>query len=585
MKKKSRSSQKFYLNNYIYLLIYSIIFVLISHVSINVSSIIYDYPFHLARIVGLAQSLVNHDFLPNLNYMFLNGSGYAVAMFYGNWMLYLPALVFIHTETATLSFDVFVWQSIFFTVCATNYVLEKITKDKLRALLGAIAISCSVTYFGFGMTAVVPLIPLLLYSIYKVIFEDRYSPVLLAVTIALLIQTHIISTLVLAIFSLILVLLNFNRLTLKKVKSFIISIILAIFLSSGFIFQYLEQSTSQTFFVSWKLRNYPFPSNALMSPGDLYSIVTNYYWPIVFLFIFLSIVIFKKLDVFSRQLILATLVMFIFSSNLLPWHILRETFLSVFQYTERLIYLLPVFVIFAIAKTAPKQLVILTTVLQLSAYVYMFPMTFRSYDVPYSDRGYSDSAKKIMKNTNEDALESYRNSVDYTYDTSGDEYLTIDVDHDNIRNGTIKQFEFDSNKVSISNVTYGYNRLEFDISLHTNAEDQIIVLPRIWYKGYTAFYSKGASGSQPSLLYKSKTDEELDESNKVKKPNLSQKVLYDGRASLEVSSSGHIMILYKKTIIQKIGYLIEFLSFVIIFIYTLFKNYKKSSYNNKHGRK
>ena len=96
-------------NRYLYLFIYSIFFTVISYNSANLSSIIYDYPFHLGRIVGLAQSIHNNDFLPSLNYVFLKGSGYAVPMFYGNWVLYFPAIIFMKTKVATLSFGILVW--------------------------------------------------------------------------------------------------------------------------------------------------------------------------------------------------------------------------------------------------------------------------------------------------------------------------------------------------------------------------------------------------------------------------------------------------------------------------------------------
>lgn len=550
-------------------MIYSAVFTLVSFVSANVSSIIYDYPFHLGRIVGLAHSLTNKDLLPNLNYLFLYGSGYGLPMFYGNWMLYFPALVFLKTKVATFAFSAFVGQLTLLTVWSTYYVLEKMTADKSRSIFGAIAVSCSVTYFGFGMTAVVPLIPLLLYAIYKVLYKNQNNPILLAVVISLLVQTHIISTIVLAIFSAILVIFNVRRLSFTKLMSFFSSVIVSIFLLSGFILQYLEQNSSQTFFVSWKLRDFPFPSDALMAPGSIISILSNYYWPIIFIFLILSVFCFKYFDTYSRQLIGTVIIMFIFSSNILPWGMLRQTFLSVFQYTERLIYLLPVFVLMAIMKTAPQKIVLLVTVLQVGIYLYSFPMKFTFDTIPYSERGYKDNAKKIMDNTNRDAYNAFYSSTEKTYDTSGDEYLNIDIVHDNIRNGTIKLFEFDSEKVQITNIQHGYNRLDFDIELLEGIGEQFVVIPRIWYKGYIANYSQGANGTQPELSYVKKSYSEVAEAEALGKPEATHKVLYDGRAVINVSSSGHVSIQYKKTTVQWIGYAIQILSSLAIFFYSL----------------
>ncbi|HEM6590930.1 hypothetical protein J5571_06700 [Streptococcus suis] len=559
--------KKIVYNRYIYLFIYSVLFTIISYYSANMSSIIYDYPFHLGRIVGLAQSIRNYDFLPSLNYVFLKGSGYGVPMFYGNWVLYLPAIVFIKTKVATLSFAVLVWQSTFATVCTTYFTLEKMTGRWLHSFCGAIAISCSVTYFGFGMTAVVPLIPLLLYSIYKVIYKDECNPILLAIVISLLVQTHIISTVVLAIFALVLVLLNIDLLSFKKIKSFIYSVLISILLLSGFIVQYLEQNASQIFFVNWKLRDHPFPSGALMAPGSILSILSNYYWPIIYVFILLAIFSIRKLDRFSKQLVFATVLMFIFSSNILPWHLLRESFLSVFQYTERLIYLLPVFVIFALAKSASKNIVILATVLQFLIYIYAFPMRFTIDGIPYSERGYTSTTREIIFNTNQDALNAYNNPLTYQYDTSGDEYLNIDVNHENIRNGVINNFEFDGDSVEVTNIRHGYNLLEFDVKLASEGEEQLIVLPRIWYEGYIAEYLEGANGSQPQIFYVEKTPEEIHADLQVGKPENNKKALYDGRATLKISSSGHVSVYFAKTTLQKIGFTVESISFVCLFCY------------------
>ena len=570
------SLRNIFKNSYFYLFLFSILFTLVSFVSVNVASIVYDYPFHMGRIIGLAQSVANKDILPNLNYLFLRGSGYGLPMFYGNWMFYFPALVFLKTKVATFAFAAFVWQSVLFTSYTTHFAVEKMTGDKLRSFLAAIAVSCSVVYFGFGMTAVIPLIPLLLYSIHKVLYKNELNPVLLAVTIALLIQTHIISTIVLAIFSALIVLLNVTKLTYQKILSFLSSVLISVCLMVGFILQYLEQSASQEFFVNWKLRDFPFPSNALMSPSSLLQMIKSYYWPLLFVFLFLSILFFRKLDAFSKRLILATILMFAFSTRLLPWNILRETFISVFQYTERLTYLLPVFVIIALAKSGSKKLVIVVSSLQILVYLYSFPMRFTFNSIPYSERGFQDNVRKIMDVTNRDALSAYTDPFGgYTYDTSGDEYLTIDVNHENIRNGTITQFEYDSNNLEISNIKNGYNSLDFDITLQNGADEQSIVLPRIWYKGYNASYSDGGSGTQPELAYANKTSEELSRDQVLKKPENKKKVLYDGRAVIYVSESGHVHVSYKKTVQQWIGYVIEFCSFVAIFIYAFIMNFRK----------
>ena len=196
-------------------------------------------------------------------------------------------------------------------------------------------------------------------------------------------------------------------------------------------------------------------------------------------------------------------------------------------------------------------------------------MKFTLDRIPYSERGYTSSAQKIMFNTNKDALDAYENPLTYQYDTSGDEYLNLDVNHENIRNGVINNFEYDINYLEVFNIQYGYNRLEFDVKLASEGEEQLIVLPRIWYKGYVAEYSEGASGTQPQILYIDKTPQELDSDLKLGKPESNQKAQYDGRATIKISSSGHISVYFAKTFFQKIGFIIESISYICLFSYLI----------------
>ncbi len=104
---------------------------------------------------------------------------------------------------------------------------------------------------------VVPLVPILIYSIYRVLYLNKKNPLYLGIVVALLIQTHILSTIILAIFSAVFLCLNYKRITLEKIISFVFSILFALCLSAGYIFQYLEQVSSQKFFFTWTARNFP----------------------------------------------------------------------------------------------------------------------------------------------------------------------------------------------------------------------------------------------------------------------------------------------------------------------------------------
>lgn len=565
---------------YIILLLYSFLFTMTNFVAINTDSQIFDYTFHAGRIVGLAQSLANKDWLPNLNFIFVHGAGYAVPMFYGNWQFYIPAIIFRLTKLITLSYAAYAFLLIVSTVFSSYYVVNNMTNNKKRAVAFAIIMPFLFPYFGYGMTAVVPIIPVLIYSIYKVIYLDDESPILLGLSISLLVQTHIISTMVLAITSLFIVLLNINKLTKEKIFSFIKSVLIAIPLSFGFILQYFEQSKSQIFFVNWKLRDFPFNPDTLMNPGNLVDTIKGYVFPSTLVILLVLMILIKHFDVYSKQLIIVSALLLVLSTNILPWNdCLKYTFLSVFQYTSRLTYFIPILLFIALMKSGNKYLIIIMMLIQAGYYVSNYTLNFSFASAPYAVYGLENSNKDVMNLQNAQAFHAYQNPSISAYDTSGDEYFNLDVNHENVRNGHVNQFYYDKNTVSIKNISQGYNKLEFDVVLHKNRKSAKIILPRIWYKGYSAIYSEGASGDQPHLFSKRLSSENIKMNSKLGKPYKKNEVLYDGQASINISSSGHVIIEYRKTIIQKLGFVVETISYLVLFKYSIMNLLKRKRGN------
>lgn len=68
----------------------------------------HDYGFHLARIEGIAQGLVHGDF-PVRNMLFFNDDqGYPVSVFYGDLLLYFPAVMRVIGFTVNTSYKMYV---------------------------------------------------------------------------------------------------------------------------------------------------------------------------------------------------------------------------------------------------------------------------------------------------------------------------------------------------------------------------------------------------------------------------------------------------------------------------------------------
>ena len=506
---------------YLFLITYSIVFTFLSLNLINFQSRTYDYVFHLSRIVGLSESIRHLDFLPNLNYIYAYGTGYASPMFYGNWQFYPSALVYMVTKNGNVSYSIFAHLIILSTLITVYFVVEKISKNKMLGIITAITVPCYYTLFGYGMTMVVPLVPLLIYSIYRILFLNRRNPIYLGIVVALLIQTHILSTIILAIFSFIFLLLN------------------------TFSVPYPFQGDNSGFYKPFTPLEWPI--HHLISIGLLISS-------------FIVFLLYRRMTSLSKTLFLSCWILYFSATSVLPWNsMLKQTFLGSMQYSGRLLFFIPlIFILFLAFANVKGFLPFLLCMASLTFYYYQVLPQYFSSSKTYSQ----------MQNENklsEELLKAvYMGDKTKFVDTSGDEYYNINVDNVHVRDPQFSEFS-DDGELTISNIKKSYNLLEFDVDFKNNINRSSLVVPLIWYKGYQVDYSRGASGSKAVMKTRPFTAQENRENQKLRKPNENKKVLNDGKIYIEINKPGHISISYHKTFLQYLGYCIETFSWLIVF--------------------
>lgn len=551
----------------ILLFLWAAVFTKISEFVIN-GSTSYDMRFHLARIVGLAQSINNGDILPNINNIFSWGTGYASNMFYGNWQLYIPALVFIRTQNILLSFSVFAFTVILLESLSTYYFIGKIVKDKCKSFWLAIMIPCFFPLYSFGMTMVVGLVPVLLYALYKVLYEDKTSPILLAVTVALLIQSHILSTLILAIISIVFLIFNLDKIKPKHIASFIMSVFIGLFLSSGFIIQYVEQVHSQGFYFDWKNRDFPVSTDKMFilnkNFNSGFSPITNFFdLPLKLLALYYALN-FVKLKRVSKTLLCVVFIMYFAMTSLLPWDILKNTFLGIIQYTERLSFFSAILLLIIFG--VENEVKVVRSIAIGIAVMYFFGVVKNDVNTPNKEM--TDFMAYNLTTMNQ----AYTNPLSTFVSPVGDEYYTLDIHHADVRNRNFADVS-QKNNIVVNSVKYGYNKIEVDYKVMDSNTMGSIVVPRIYYKGYVAHYSNGSKGSQPMLQKVEKTESELKDDQTKGMPKETERVLNNGKIYLTLEGKGRVLVKYKKTIAQKIGYGIESISWIaIIFLTILRKN-------------
>lgn len=555
---------------YLLLGIWSIIFASISVFVINAYAPSYDFDFHLTRLVGLAQSISNGEWLPNLNQLFSYGTGYASDMFYGNWQLYPAALVYLVTKNTTIAYFSLGLSTILFTTISSFYFFKKLSQRILESFLLAAIVACFFPAYGFGMTMVVGLAPALYYALYKVMFKEAYNPILLGIVIALLIQTHILSTLVLAIGSILFLCCTMTRWKWKAVLSFALSAMVGLALSSGYIVQYIEQVQSQPFYFTWVARNFPVDNSLMFRVNESFhsgfTPLTNGFDACMKLVLFYFLFQFKTLRPASKSIVGVIIATYLLMSELLPWQThLKFTFLGSLQYTERLSFFLPILFLLIILMEWEKKMIARFSGAIFAVYLFtiVYPTTISKFEANL----------QMMRDRNSRMYQAYQNPRDLFVDPVGDEYYSLDIENGAVRQESFKELS-NVNNVRIRDVQYSYNEMKIRYEVMDDSQVASLVLPKIWYKGYQATYGEGGSGGQPRLETVSRSPEELVRMKQLKMPITSEKILNNGKIYLQLEKSGTVSISYKKTFFQQLFYWLEFILWSLVGIGWLLQSRK-----------
>ena len=85
------------------------------------------------------------------------------------------------------------------------------------------------------------------------------------------------------------------------------------------------------------------------------------------------------------------------------------------------------------------------------------------------------------------------------------------------------------------------------------------------------------------LKHRAFTESELKENKKIGNQLSQKKFLNDGKIYLSIRNSGHVKISYHKTFIQYLGFMIEWISWILIFF--IFKQKYSKIRSNSHLKK
>lgn len=526
----------------------------------------HDLGYHLNRIMQISTGLKNGVFPILIHSGLLHNLGYANPLFYPELFLYIPAIIMnvlsLHVLTAYKLFLIIIT---FFTFLSMYYVTKKIFGKKEIAYLSSFLYIFSLYRItdiyvrgALGELLAFIFVPLLIYGLYNVIFEDSKKWYLICFGFWGLINSHILTFAIVIPVILLICLFNIDIIFKNKkifVKLLIVAI-LSVLLCIGFVGPMLEQksvgkykvddhdvdtsealleranSLSMTFSSSVK-SGYAVDSSVR---DDGLSSGIGGILIVLAALVFLRKNINYKENRFEIQGLIIGFLMLIMTTKIFPWKHLP--FLTIVQFPYRLNLFPTLFFALIGAKNYyelfenKKDACIILGLL----IVILSGITLSNITLNFNPAIYQ---------TFEDLIDINK-GVDR--EVGNGEYLPDSVDKTNL---DLELYNINDKEHKID-FTRNNSTVEFEYNLNEN--DFELNVPLIYYKGYVA-YIKDNNGNTTKLevLRNKENGEVLIKSDK----NL----------------SGIVTVEYKMTIIQKISYIISIISFIII-VYIFVKETK-----------
>ena len=531
---------------------------------------------HMARIISIDEVLKDGVFPPIIDYKFMNGFGYALNLFYGPLTTYIPIVIYNIFGTAGLSFKVFSTLTVIVSFIAMYKCTYSITKRRSISTISALLyismpykLSNIYSRNAIGEFTALIFVPIVFEGLYNILNGDKKKSYLLSIGIIGLVLSHTISTIYMALFCLIYLLLNIDKLKNIKVwKIFGINIVISFLVCAFYAIPLLEHmlSADYTIFSPQKMGSTPEAvQNTGLSLGDLFANEAGdqeIRFSLGFVTIILSILTFfcyKKIkkdykDTYISFIILSIITL-VMSTKLFPW-LLMPNFLTVIQFAWRNLGFFAFFASFVLGVNAivfaedilKKEVFKDTFIFAVIISIFVFSFLGVLRDWKFDDlSGESLLDKRIKENEKVPVFQVNR------------EYMPLKAnnDLDYVQNRENKTYVI-SGKAEI--IEENKEKLSDDIFIENVESKAVLELPYLYYLGYDAEIKYDDSNFEKL---------ELTESDK-------------GFLEVEIKQcpKAQIKVRYNGTILEKISYIISAFGLIILIIYII-----KERRNNGQNKK
>lgn len=507
-----------------------------------------DMPFHLNRIVSLADNLKAGELLPTIYGNSIAGYGYANGLFYPDLFIYIPAIFMCMGLNLIQSYGLFILL-ITIATSITTFVSVKsiinikkgheiINDNEIFTYSEKVSLLTTIVYLAFpyrlidiyirgalGEILVFIFIPIVIWGLYEIFHKEDGSWKVLTVGMVGLVYSHIITLFLMAIIVLIFTLFNHKKIKgiIKKLSK---ATIFSILISSMFLLPMLEQILSNEYYF-----NVHKPLGEIYENSFNFFDINNQFLLVVLNVLILSALVYlcKKVKNEDNKTVLISLLLGIYlclmTTNLFPWEVINKFFpiISYIQFPWRLFML--VGGLFGIA----NAIKILDIFEKMSFKVPLLITLFISMAITYF------CINPIIQL--DESSKSY-NYLPMTEEVGKGEYFPS-----NFSINYIYEKKITVNDINEKKLNYEYEKSVNKATLKFNSKDNNLdlELPIIYYKGYKAYINN----------------------NELK--------LYESDKGLvtvntEQFNEGIIYIEYEHTLIQIISYIITLISLVVFSI-------------------
>ena len=223
----------------------------------------HDLAFHLMRIEGLKSGLQSGMFPVKIQPNWLHGHGYAVSVFYGDFFLYIPAILRLFGVSIQSAYQFYVLLVNTATVFIAYWCFSKMSTKKIGVICAAVYVlniyrlTCLYTRAAVGEYTAMAFFPMILYGFWSVYHfseeskEHKKSWIWIIFGCSGVLLSHLISCEMVAVF-VILTCIIFWRKTFRR-KTFLVlvkSAICIVLLNLWFLVPFLDYMMNGTYIIN-----------------------------------------------------------------------------------------------------------------------------------------------------------------------------------------------------------------------------------------------------------------------------------------------------------------------------------------------